>query len=323
MGGILQKLMRQAARGDNGTDNKHFVTLDVYKDIAFWLTSSDMAKRLDEIDQKIAQTPSKDIPALWDDVPFDLFSLLTFHRPTRYPNIRAFLPDWPPIDLQENTVGASGRKLMMMTNAFIRSMTSGAATHLDKPLREANVLDYGVGFGRNIRMLSKYVPADQLFGVDVLDSHVELCRTLGVKATTAVCDKVPSTLPEPMRGVRFDLAFLFSIFTHLSESTHQQVLDVLHRNLDDNGLLVVTIRPGESWDVVLPHESEAYKAKHATDGFSFLPLEILPPVNGEQTFGETSISLDYIGKAWSDWKVIASDLNVIDPYQLIVFLKKR
>ena len=46
-------------------------------------------------------------------------------------------------------------------------------------------------------------------------------------------------------------------------------------------------------------------------------------VNGEQTFGETAISLDYIDKTWSDWKVVACDLNLIDPYQLIVFLEKR
>ena len=212
---------------------------------------------------------------------------------------------------------------MMMTNAFIRSMTNGAATHLARPFKEARVLDYGVGFGRNIRMLSKYVPTDQLFGVDVLDSHIDLCRTLGVKATMTVCDKVPSQLPKPMHGMRFDLVFLFSVFTHLSENTHKQVLDVLHRNLDDDGLLVVTVRPAESWGVVVPFESGAYKAAHEKEGFSFMPLEILPPVNGEQTFGETAISLDYIDKTWSGWKIVAYDLNVIDPYQLIVFLKKR
>jgi SAM-dependent methyltransferase len=129
----------------------------------------------------------------------------------------------------------AAEKLQFMTNAFIRSLVAGARQHLARPLAEARVLDYGVGFGRNVRMLTKYVPVDNLYGVDPFPPNVALCRELGIKAHIHACDSYPDALPQAIAGTKFDLVFLFSIFTHLSEKTHARVLSVIHDRLAENG----------------------------------------------------------------------------------------
>lgn len=299
-------------------------TISVYPHLDFWLSNVDMAARIAAIDRVIATTPREEIPRLWDDIPFDVFSLLAFLRPPQYPNLLKFFPEWPSTRVQEETVGASGTKLHMMTNAFIRSLVGGATRHLPRPLASAQVLDYGVGFGRNLRMLSKYVPTTQLFGIDAFSPHIELCKTIGLGAQTFLCDSVPTSLPPGLGGKRFDLVFLFSIFTHLAERTHKQVLRVIHDHLADDGLLVATIRPIDSWDVVVqPRDVARYKKMHAERGFAFLPVDVLTEKDGEHTFGETSISLDYVRREWTGWDLAGIDVNLIDPYQLILFLRKK
>ena len=151
-----------------------------------------------------------------------------------------------------------------------------------------------------------------------------LCRTLGVKAHVHECESVPKAMPETLAGTRFDLIFLFSILTHLSEPTHLQVLRVLHSALSDGGLLAVTIRPREAWEVLATPERERLQREHDSRGFAFLPIAIdeLGTVDGQPTFGETTISLQYVATHWTDWQIVDMDLNLIDPYQLILFLKK-
>jgi SAM-dependent methyltransferase len=316
----LKALLNRAARA-----NPQLEALEIYSGLEFWLSNADMAARLRDIDRRIATTAPQDIPALWDAIPFDVFSLLAFQRPAQYPNVQAFFPAWPSALIQTQTVGASGRKLQFMTNAFIRSLVAGARRHLKRPLAEARVLDYGVGFGRNVRMLTKYVPADSLYGVDPFPPNVALCRELGIKARIHACESYPEALPQAIAGTRFDLVFLFSIFTHLSEKTHARVLKVIRENLAEDGLLVVTIRPREAWDVLRTEAGEEVRRQHDTCGFAFRPIAIaeLGAVDGEPTFGETSISLEYVEKNWAQWRVVDMDLNLVDPYQLILFLQKK
>jgi SAM-dependent methyltransferase len=320
---MLQRCKALLARAT--TSNSRMEPLEIYRGLEFWLSSPDMAARLQDIDRRIATTAPRDIPRLWDAIPFDVFSLLAFHRPPQYPNLQAFFPEWPTPLIQYQTVGASGTQLQFMTNAFIRSLVAGARQHLPCRLAEARVLDYGVGFGRNVRMLTKYVPADNLYGVDPFPLSVELCKKLGVKAHIYACESYPKSLPPAIAGSKFDLIFLFSIFTHLSEKTHARVLKVVHDSLDDGGLLVATIRPPEAWDVLKTEARKRFRRDHDNRGFAFQPLEIaeLGTVDGLPTFGETSISLKYVEENWTHWQIVDMDLNLVDPYQLILFLRRK
>jgi SAM-dependent methyltransferase len=320
---MLKRLKALLARA--GTSNSRMEPLEIYRGLEFWLSSPDMAARLHDIDRRIATTAPRDIPRLWDAIPFDVFSLLAFHRPAQYPNLQAFFPEWPSPRIQYLTVGASGTMLQFMTNAFIRSLVDGVRRHWRRDLADLRVLDYGVGFGRNVRMLTKYVPADNLYGVDAFPPNVALCKELGVKAHIHACESSPEALPPAIAGTKFDLIFLFSIFTHLSEKTHARVLKVVHDSLDDGGLLVATIRPREAWSVLRTSAREQFRRDHDARGFAFQPIEVvgLSTADGQLTFGEASMSLKYVEENWTQWQVVEVDLNLIDPYQLILFLKKR
>jgi len=55
-------------------------------------------------------------------------------------------------------------------------------------------------------------------------------------------------------------------------------------------------------------------------GFAFTPHK-RPKVDGEVTYGDTSFSIEYIQKNWTDWKVIDYIVNCADPYQSLVYLQ--
>jgi SAM-dependent methyltransferase len=82
----------------------------------------------------------------------------------------------------------------------------------------------------------------------------------------------------PFPGVKFDLIYAFSVFTHLAEKTSKVVLSACRRSLKDDGLLALTIRPAAYWDVHNPHnpgnqpfDLTGMKADHAVRG---LPLRL-------------------------------------------------
>jgi hypothetical protein len=63
---------------------------------------------------------------------------------------------------------------------------------------------------------------------------------------------------------------------------------------------------------------------HNTQGFAFLPYNRVPiEVEGKPdiSYGDASMSLDYIRKNFPDWEIIDTDYHLADPYQIIVALK--
>ena len=84
------------------------------------------------------------------------------------------------------------------------------------------------------------MPRGRLYGCDPVESILDVCRESRVPATLARSESAPDRLPfdEP-----FDLAFAFSVFTHLSEAAHERCLAALHAGLRPGGSLVVRIRP--------------------------------------------------------------------------------
>lgn len=123
--------------------------------------------------------------------------------------------------------------------------------------------------------------------------------------------------------VQFDLPLSFSVFTHLSERCYRALLAALRNGMRRSGLLTLTVRPVEYWDVYSAYPSDrnadVMKRAHAEYGYAFLPHG-RPPVDGGIPYGDASVSLEYIGEQWSGWEIVAVDYNLIDPYQVCVFL---
>ena len=130
-------------------------------------------------------------------------------------------------------------------------------------------------------------------------------------------DNLPTALP--FNG-KFDLIYAFSVFTHLSERATNAALGTLQKQLSDDGLLVITIRPVEYWSFdknVNEVEAEQLMSLHNRAGFAFRPH-----INrADVTFGDTSLSLEYIQRNFPALRVAKIERTQLDPYQLLVFLK--
>ena len=169
------------------------------------------------------------------------------------------------------------------------------------------------------RLLYYFSNPEAIWAVDPWDLAVNLCREANLAGNIAQSDYLPKDLPAPEAA--FDVMFAFSVFTHTSRNATDAALGALRKHIAPDGLLVITIRPAEYW-VVNPDyaaQAETYQAQHAAEGFAFVPHG-RDTVEGEATYGDTSMSLDFIARNYPDWRIAGSDWALADPYQRYVFL---
>jgi glycosyltransferase involved in cell wall biosynthesis len=270
------------------------------------------------IDRQMEAAEPLAVPALFANIPLDAFGKLLLDVPTKYPNMKAFFPSMPSDQVQDNWTGSHGETLLRQSVAFINSIVTSYSTLTGRSIDTASILDFGCGWGRLIRLLYKIVPVQNIYGVDPWDESINLCRQYGIKGNLAVSDYVPQSLPFERT---FDMIFAFSVFTHLSEKTTQTVLKTLRKYIAEDGLLVITIRPKEYWNyfqngVLAP----AMLKNHDETGYAFTPHN-RPAVDGDITYGDTSMSIPYIIRNFPQWKIENQICNNADPYQILVFLK--
>jgi SAM-dependent methyltransferase len=269
--------------------------------------------------------------ARFRDLDDDLWALLLTQEYDAYPGIRSLLPAVPDPSLQELWNGASGVALAAQSMAFYRKLRERYAAYSERALVDSDVLDFGCGWGRLTRYLARDVEPGQLFGCDPVEQILDVCRGSRVPATLARSEFVPERLPFDMQ---FDLAFSFSVFTHISERAHESCLRALHHALRPGALLVVTVRPpaylrfsrlmrpalealGPDPDTRLAEARYVFVPHPAED--SHLQYE-----GGEMTYGETVITLPYVRERWaSTFELLDVDLLVGDLYQLVLTLRRR
>lgn len=240
----------------------------------------------------------------------DLWALLLTQAYDAYPNIRALLPDVPEPGLQELWNGVSGAALAAQSLAFYRVLRERAAARLPGGLEEARVLDFGCGWGRLTRFLARDAAPGRLYGCDPVELILDICRQTRVPAVLARSDVRSPRLPF---DERFDLAFAFSVFTHLSEPAHRDALAALHGGLRPGGLLVVTVRPsgflgGGPGYRFEPHPAEASHPQYE---------------GGEMHYGETVVPLSYVREHWAPrFELLSSQPLVADLQQIVLTLRR-
>jgi SAM-dependent methyltransferase len=269
-----------------------------------------------------------DIFAALRELPIDVVADALLDIPEDYPAARNALPRMAPDDVQDLWTGSHGYPLLHQSCAFVHSVENGFIKYAGRPLENATILDYGCGWGRLIRLLYKFAAPQNIFGCDPWDKSIAMCEDAGIVANLALCDYLPSSVPFP--GVKFDLIYAFSVFTHLSEGAARTVLAALRKSIADDGLLAITIRPASYWNTQAhacsPADIDRMLATHRSHQHAYLPH---PPTftpgvldeHGVNTFGKASFDLDYLNAEWRDWKVAGTDVSLLDPHQTIVFLK--
>jgi len=182
------------------------------------------------------------------------------------------------------------------------------------------VLDYGCGWGRLMRMLYRYVPARQITGLDPWPPSLERCEQTGVHGNVKLIDYVPRSLP--VEGA-YDIIFAYSVFTHISERAQAAVLKAMRSVIKPDGLLALTIRQRNYWEQAPDPDADKRKMlleTHERDGFAF-HRHSDEPTHRAADYGDTSETLDYIRRVWTDWKIVETDWRLIDEFQTYVFLK--
>jgi SAM-dependent methyltransferase len=240
-------------------------------------------------------------------LPFEQFNDFLITLPDeQFPAISSLAPRMAPADVQIGWTGNSGRPLLTQSLAFIKTVLTSYALNSKKPLSEAKILDFGCGYGRLIRPFYYYCNADQIYGCDPWDKSLEACADAGIDCHLALSEYLPKELP--FTNVKFDLIFAFS---------------VLSKALDRGGILVVTIRPEEYWQNNPEYAAEVAGKieEHRNNGFAFCPHQ-REAIDGEVTYGDASMTLDYLRKQCPELAIVGIEHSYVDPWQIIVSMQR-
>jgi SAM-dependent methyltransferase len=292
-----------------------------------WLTSL-YGDRLDEIEAACAGA-GREGYANFRDLDDDLWALLLSRQYSSYPNILALLPELPEPGLQINWNGASGLTLLGQSKAFYRHAKTMVEAHSETPLSDSRVLDFGLGWGRLTRFFARDVEPGNLVGVDPTEEILEICRSSRVPADLARTEFLPESLPFD----KIDLAYSFSVFTHISETAAQTCLSALHEALNPGGLLILTIRP-PGYLVLDPKMHDALAELGDPVEAMNVPRYVFVPHpiegghpqydGGEMTYGEAVISLPYVREKWGGmFDLLDVKVSTEDIYQVAITLRKR
>jgi SAM-dependent methyltransferase len=256
------------------------------------------------------------------ELPLDHLGHLLLHIPKEFEALQSFLPTMPPREVQMSWTGSAGLALLRQSCAFVRSAEATFSRATATDLRGKRILDYGCGWGRLLRLMYHYSAPESLYGVDAWDKSIAICRQTGLLGNIELCDSLPASLP--FGGTQFDLIYAFSVFTHLSQRASDIVQATIRARIKENGLFVLTVRPIEHWRHWSRAKEKAISAslmeEHRRKGFAFASY---PPGEQGPDYGEASMSLDYIESRWTNWSLFGFDHSLIDPDQLVVFLRPR
>lgn len=239
--------------------------------------------------QALEESPDDDAMfAILRELPLDLVGETLLHLTRDY---RGSLLGRLPVmatEVQRNWTGSSGYGLLAQSTAFVRAVEVAYRQHCGRPLEGAKILDYGCGWGRLLRLMYKFADPKDLYGCDPWDRSIQICQEDGIVANLALSDYLPRKLP--FGGVKFDLIYAFSVFTHLTERAAKTAIDACRRCILEDGLAVITIRPPAYWDV---HQEprgfakrELVKQEHARGGFAFVPHN-RDAIDGDVTYGDS------------------------------------
>jgi SAM-dependent methyltransferase len=252
----------------------------------------------------------------------DRFGALLISMPNMaYPKLSHLLPAMASDEVQRNWTGDCGPALLRLSVGFVRSLAYHYVRLTGRGLENAKILDFGCGYGRLLRLVYALTDTHNVYGVDPWPISIEICHEAGLTENMFVSDYLPTSLPTG--DVNFDLAYAFSVFTHLSQRATLASLGTLHRYMKPEGLLAITVRPVEYWqyDAHTTDEEKVQLAEeHRTNGFAFKPHD-RPALDGDITYGDTSMTLDWITRNLPDWRIVSSDYLDIDPFQRLVFLQ--
>lgn len=217
-------------------------------------------------------------------------------------------PRFPPTELQEAFVGASGEATLRQAYSFYVFVKTQMQS-LGHPLtRESRFLDFGCGWGRFLRFFWKDVDAGNLFGCDTNPTIIDLCTGLDVPGQLSAIHPLG---PLPYPDGFFDGVLAYSVFTHLPEAVHRHWARELARVCAPGGVVCLTLESRRFLELIadVPPDTpyprlaglrrfQPALSRHATEyasrGFTYFPS-----VQGiEDVYGDAVCTAGFMAETW-------------------------
>ena len=230
------------------------------------------------------------------------------------------MPSFPSAEIQRSFVGSSNEDAINEAWSFYALMSDRSKKYGLRLDRRNYVLDFGCGWGRYARMFLRDVPASHIYCADTWDLPLDVCRDTGVPGQMVRLQPMP---PSPLPSARFDLAFAYSVFSHLSPKAHLAWRTELARVMKPNGIVFVTTQarwfllqcrhfrehPDEishPWHKKLANSFVDYEgsvSKYDRGEFLFAAnpqeLESDPPELAPDFYGQAVVPRGYFESQWS------------------------
>lgn len=174
--------------------------------------------------------------------------------------LTGIVPGVPNAQMQRTWTGSSGDSTLPEASDFYRLVKERAQAHGRAIDRDTRVLDFGCGWGWIIRFVLRDVDHWNLHGADCYGEALTAARRGSRWGHFTLIDPRP---PAAFRSESFDVIYLYSVFSHLSEVVHLEWLREFQRLLRPGGLLVATTRKRQ-----FIQECAALRARSAIPSFA-------------------------------------------------------
>lgn len=244
-----------------------------------------------------------------------------------YPHFSALFPEMASEEIQKGWTGSSGITLLRQSVGFMNYVATTFAAATGRAFRDVDVLDFGCGWGRLLRLLAYFNDPQYTHGCDAWDvslNHSKLCGVEKVVSSLKKSDAYPVTLP--YEEDKFDLIYAFSIFTHLSEDSTKMCMNAVYRAIKPDGIAIITVRPAEFWDfnTKIPElERKKLSHTHLQNLVAFYPHggQRKDSQGHEAVYGDTSIPPEIIENLFHGWKILNIGATFIDSQQIFIALR--
>jgi SAM-dependent methyltransferase len=149
------------------------------------------------------------------------------------------LPNFPSDQIQINTTGQAGIDTLKEAFIFYQDCVE-VFNSFGAPIRKTDMLlDFGVGWGRITRFFLRELPIENIYGIDVMEEFVNICKQ------TFRNDNFQLTTPFPPTQIpdeKFDYIVGYSVFSHLSEKACASWMREFYRILVPGGMVALTTR---------------------------------------------------------------------------------
>ena len=149
------------------------------------------------------------------------------------------LPAFPDVETQVNTVGAAGVSNLIEADLFFRDVVWHFCGSPNWRKPERKVLDFGCGWGRIARFFLLYFKPENIFGIDIDDDLLNICRNTFYGSKFYKCQAFPPTIFE---NYSIDYIVGYSVFSHLSEKACHEWMKEFKRILKSGGIVALTTR---------------------------------------------------------------------------------